>query len=80
MVRQEQGEEIAQDVGPGNGLTKLLQESFEILFRRLLTQKTALVMKRAGPADGCCGELKVGLGLGHPPGRRLFHKGPSPWP
>jgi hypothetical protein len=78
MARQKQAEKVTQDMGSRYGLTELFQQGLQIFLRRLLKQKTALVMKDLGSPDVLGGVLEVGLGLFDPLGCCPFHTGPCP--
>ena len=77
-MRLQQGEQVFQNVRPGNRKAHLFQECFQILFRALLAEETALIMQGIASAVELAGGPVVGLGLSHPLPRRLFHTGLSP--
>jgi hypothetical protein len=78
VVRQEQGDNILQNMRARNGRAKFLQKSLQVLFGALLRVERDFIMMRLLAAGDFLGHGVVGLGLSHPLGRQLFHRALCP--
>lgn len=74
-MRQQQREQVFEEVGVRDGQPEFFQECFEVLLRRLLAEEAELVMKRLASPAYFGGEPVIAFGLSHPLAGCLFHKG-----
>ena len=74
MVNPQQAKKVVQVVRSRDVLAQFFQQSFQILFRRLLTMKTELVMKRFGTLGDLNDEPVIVFRFSYPGARRPLHK------
>jgi hypothetical protein len=78
MMRQQEGQQIAEDVNAGNRFALFHQQGLQEFFGSLLAMEAQLIMKWLASAGQLDGQSIIGLGLSQPLGRHFFHTVPCP--